>query len=279
MNKKLRFASGILLMLVLTAGLVFLLAWKSPPYYEVAGAPAKATPYIPFARYDAEHPRPYVVQQPGVVVFGAEHTRDPKHPQMARIEQEWKALRPTVALVEGRLGFLLPGIMDPVKELGEGGKVKALSKKDGIPVYNWDLSKEALAALLVKRFSAEQVVLAQVLNPYFSQLRFGRPEDEAAFLEPFFKRAAYVGLEDEVRTVADIDRLWKKYFPQTDWRTVSDETPLPGFLSEIMTVSNDLRNEQLIAAVQQLRARGERVFLICGSSHAVCVEPALKNHR
>src|SRR5262245_40029654 len=32
-----------------------------------------------------------------------------------------------VALVEGRPGFLIPGLMDPVREYGEGGEMKRLA--------------------------------------------------------------------------------------------------------------------------------------------------------
>jgi hypothetical protein len=31
----------------------------------------------------------------------------------------------------------------------------------------------------------------------------------------------------------------------------------------------------LVAAIKELTAKGERVFVISGSSHAVCVAPAL----
>jgi hypothetical protein len=166
--------------------------------------------------------------------------------------------------------------MDPVKHLGEGGKVKELAAKDGIPIYNWDLSKEALANELQQTFSREQIALAQILNPYFGNLRFGKPSSPEAFIEPYLKRAAYVGLESRFQNVDDIDKAWKRYFPGLDWRDVSDETRLPGYLGNLMEAGNNLRNQHLVNAVKELTAKGERVFVICGSSHAVCVEPAFR---
>ena len=71
--------------------------------------------------------------------------------------------------------------------------------------------------------------------------------------------------------------LWKKYFPAgPDWRDTSDEYALPGYLAAIMTTSNDIRNRQLVTIVKELTQKGERVFLICGSSHAYCVSPAFR---
>jgi len=263
---------------ILLAGVVYLVAWKSPAYYKTVNCASDAN-IVPFNKYDSisDHPRPLIVENRICVVFGASHTRDPRDPQIAEIEFKWKQLKPTIALVEGRLDFLLPGFMDPVKNLGEGGKVKALAGKDGVPVYNWDLSKEELATRLKQKFSAEQIALAQILSPYFSTVRFGKPASPEKFIEEYLHRAKYVGIEDKFRTAADVDLQWKKYFPAgPNWRDVSDETTLPGFLNSYLAAVNDLRNQQLVCAIRELTAKGERVFVICGSSHAACIQPAIK---
>lgn len=274
MKKLLKILGLLLLTAVVLGGAVFLLAWKSPKYYLPKSS--SSAPYLLFKNYRANHPKPYIIETANIIIFGAEHTRDPKDPQIKRIKDKWERLQPTVALVEGRLGFLLPAFMNPVQNLGEGGKVKELASRDDIPVYNWDLSKEALAKKMEAKFSKEQIALAQILNPYFADMRFGQPSDPEGFISRYLSRAANVGLQNEIRTPADVDRLWKKYFPNIDWQTVSDEYGLPGYLGEMMAVSNDFRNQQLIDAVKELTAKGERVFVISGSSHAVCVEPAFK---
>jgi hypothetical protein len=276
LQKIFRVLMWTLLLAVLLAGTVFLVAWKSPKYYTITTTYNPRDSMVPFAQYEApdDGGRPYVVQAPGLIIFGAHHTRDPESPQIAQMEQAWRQLRPTVALVEGRLGFLLPGVMDPVKELGEGGKIKELAGRDGIPLYNWDLSKEQLAAGLKERFSPEQIALSQILNPYFSNIRFGKPADPEGYIKPYLKRAAFAGEQEKFSTAADVDRIWKKYFPDRDWRDVSDEYRLPGYLGDMMAFTNDLRNRQLIAAVRELRAKGEKVFVGCGASHAYCVAPA-----
>ena len=275
MKKLLRISAWILGSTVLLLGLVFIIAWKSPKYYKIEKTSSLSQLYVPFRNYTGEYSRPFVIETTNAIIFGAEHTRDPKHAEIRLIEEKWKTIKPTIALVEGRLGFLLPMVMDPVENLGEGGKVKELAQKDDVPVYNWDLSKEELAAGLQKKYSKEQIALAQILQPYFSQVRFGKPDAEE-FLKPFFKRAAYVGLQDSIKTVQDIDRTWEKYFSDKDWRNVSDEHELPGYLNPMMADVNDLRNQQLISVVNELTGRGEKVFLICGSSHAWCVQPAFK---
>ena len=261
----------------LLCGLIFVISWKSPKYYTPSAAYDPNNPIIPFKDYNLEHPRPYIIRGESFVIFGGAHTRDPKDPEIAQIMEEWEKLRPTVALLEGRLGFLLPLFMDPVKNLGEGGKVKELAKRDNIPLYNWDLSKEVLAERLKGQFSPEQIALAQILNPYFSNLRFGKPGSPEKFIEEYLKRASYVGQQDNFKTSADVDRVWKKYFPGgPDWREVSDQYGLPGYIGEMGVVTNDIRNRQFVTVIKELLAKKEKVFAIMGSSHAVCVAPSFK---
>jgi len=274
MKKLLKLTAWIAGIVILTLGLIFLIAWKSPKYYTLQQQHQPYS-YIPFKDYNGEHPRPFIVEKGNALIFGAQHTRDPKHAEIAIIEQKWNAFKPTVALVEGRLGFLLPGVMDPVEELGEGGKVKELAHRDDVPLYNWDLSKEELAKQMQGKFSREQIAIAQILNPYFGNMRHGKPASPETYIEEYLKRAAYVGLQDSIKIAQDVDRIWKRYFPTKDWRDVTDEYGLPGYLGDMMTIGNDLRNQQLVAAIKELTAKGERVFVICGSSHAVCVAPAL----
>ncbi len=261
------------------AGAVYLVAWKSPSYYVVAeAATADHDRIVPFAEYGsiADHARPLIFRRDGLTVFGAEHTRDPDDPQIARIEEEWAALNPTIALVEGRLGFLLPGLMDPVRKLGEGGKVRQLAGSDGVPLFNWDLPKESLARRLMAHFEPDQIALAQILSPYVSNMRFGKPDSPEDVVAADLHRAAYVGREEAFRSVADVDSAWASYFPNgPDWRDVSDEYGLPGYLADMMAITNDLRNRQLLDAIAELRKQGERVFVVCGSSHAACIERAL----
>ena len=106
-----RFAAGIAGGAMLLTGVLWLVAWRSPPFYSAPPA-VLSQPILTMAQYDSlaeKHPRPYVVRAGGasgpgaLLLFGAEHTRDPADPELVRLRQEWKAFRPTVALVEGRL--------------------------------------------------------------------------------------------------------------------------------------------------------------------------------
>ena len=130
---------------------------------------------------------------------------------------------------------------------------------------------------MLDSFPAEQVALFYVLRPYFSNLRFGRPANPEKFVEEFrSKRTRYPGLEGTLPSIAAIDSMWARDFAGLpDWRETSDEYGLPGYLRQLSDRSNALRDEHLAAVLLDLVHRGERVFAVSGSSHAVKLDRAL----
>jgi hypothetical protein len=267
----------VALAVVLTV-LTFTYFWRSPDYYlDVQAYPGEAN-VVAKRDYRLGHPQPYLYESDGVLVFGSVHTEDPADPQLDDIENRWNGFRPTVALIEGRLGFLAPGFMDPVEEYGEMGRVYALAKADGVPTYTWELPWDRVATTLAGQYPPERVALYFVLRPYFSNLRFGRPDSPESFLEEYLHRASIPALAGTIDDVGDVDRIWRRDFPaERDWRDVSDEGPLVGYLVDIGNSSEDLRNQHLARVIHTLRVKGERVFVVCGSSHAVLIEPAVRS--
>ena len=248
---------------------------KGPAYY--ISQKQFTDSIISFKKYSSlpEIKPPYILKDKQYFIFGSAHTKDPNNPQIDLLEKYFKEFKPTVALVEGRLGFVSTLFMNPVKTYGEGGKLLVLAKKSGIPIYNWDLSKEQLADKMAGKFSAEQIALSQILNPYFSNLRYGKPSSPEEYVAKSLDRAKNVGLEKQFLSYKDVDNAWIKYFPKgPDWRNVSDEYGLPGYLADMINCTNDLRNRQLLSAIKELTAKGEKVFVVCGSSHAQCLSTA-----
>jgi hypothetical protein len=267
--------------LVAVSGILAILTytyfWRSPGYYlEVTAAPGEDR-VISLRDYDDSHPVPYVIRADHLLVFGAAHTQDPHDAQFPVMERSWREFKPTVALVEGRLGFLAPGLMDPVRTYGETGRVNALAKSAGVPTYTWEVPWERTAAEAAAKYPREQVALYFVLRPYFSQARQGKPDSPEKFVAEYLHRAAIPVLGGAIRSVADIDRIWRRDFAgQPDWRDVSDGRPLAGYLNEIAIEVDTARNRHLVRVVHALLGKGERVFVICGASHAAQIEPALR---
>ncbi len=270
----------------LTAGAWFT-SWTSPRSY-VPKAAMDTDRLMSARRYDEllpTHPRPYVVKRAigsgKVVVFGATHTKDPTDPQLTRLREEWNALKPTVALVEGRPSGPLAALRDPVTNFGESGLVVSLARRasweGGCVIYSWEPDREWEVRTMLAKFPKERVALFYILRPYVSDLRHGKPANPDAAIEATrAKRSKWPGLEGAIDSVAAVDAIWKRDFAGLpDWRETSDAYGWPGYLREISEVSRDLRTANMAAAILELTAQGERVFVVCGSSHAVRAEPAL----
>ncbi|MDY8135365.1 hypothetical protein [Aquimarina sp. 2201CG5-10] len=250
--------------------------WRSPKHYLEVNNCNKFNHILSMQEYGQladTHKRPYIIERKDVLVFGSEHIKTPEHQQNKFIEEAFDMFKPTVVLVEGRLGFLIPYFMDPVKKFGEMGKASELAKKHSLLLYSWDPPKGKQLDELKKEFNPEQLAIKEILTPYFGNLRFGKPESPEKFVEQYLQRAQWLGVQNKIKSIDDIDRIWKRDFPnEKDWRDTDDQWGLPGYLSEIADTSNLIRNQYLLCAIKKLTAQGEKVFVVCGSSHAVCIK-------
>ena len=260
-------------------------AWYRVPHYQITNPIELGAAIMSADAYASvidTHARPYVYElevtgSGAVLVYGATHTKDPGHPQITDIESRWHAFAPTVALVESDLGMMFPSFMDPVRTFGEVGAVHALAREADIATFTWEPTNDVLIESLKSQgFTARQIALRLILGPYFSNLRHGRPDDPEAFVEEFrAERVRWSGLENTFASVDEINVEWNRVFPDgPNWRDVSDEFGLPGFLGEMD--ANQARDEHFARAVIELVGVGERVYAVCGSSHAVKLEPALR---
>ena len=278
-----RILLGVMFLWLAVIGWGFVFAWRPLPVYSPASQANPAQPILTAAEYRLGHKNPYLVQASdstgggAVLVFGAEHVKDPGHPSLIAIRDEFETFSPTVVLCEGRMtGLLFPGLMDPVATYGESGLVRKMAYVDGCRVYTWEPDEETIVrGLLDQSFDEQQVAMRLILSPYFSNLRFGKPDDPDSYVEESIrKKSSWPLIGDVFSTVAEIDRAWQRYFPNgPDWRDVSDETELPGFLGQMD--SNLVRDRHLFSSICELVGQGEKVFVIAGSSHAVKLENAI----
>lgn len=286
--------AGFIFLGLLTASAILIqcnVIWRSPKSYQPKRLNDRKLSIMSLDAYTNSglintHPRPYVYQLQAtsgggaVFVFGADHSRDPQNSQMHQIEIGWKHFQPTVALVEGRLGFLFLWVQDPIRKYGEGGLTAMLAKKNHVPLYSWEPDRDAEIKYLIKRYDAKQVAAYYCLRPYRNNYS-GLTIDEAnrAMLELIKERTKYIDIEGKIRSVQQIDSLWKADYPQLmDWRFYRHPTNgwPQGTLSDINEASNQFRDVHMCLSIIDLVAQGERVFIMMGSSHAPRIERTLK---
>lgn len=264
----------------------FKIIWMSPSPYQSSEYRSLSTAIMTLDEYDSiidTHKRPYIYSIKSnsggeAVIVGVDHIKTPNHPQLDSLKKTWIKTTPSVALVEGRLGFLFTLIQNPVEEYGESGLTVSLAKRDGAKLYSWEPSREDEIAILLKDYPAEQLAMFYTFRPYFSNIRYGVPENPEETLQKYLEeRTSLPGIQGIYTSWEELDQIWSSEFPTIDWRTHSDQFGWPkGYLSDIAEVSNMARDLHLIQIILDLVSRGETVFITMGVSHAPRIEATLK---
>ena len=177
------------------------------------------------------------------------------------------------------MGLYVSTTAQAIRRFGEPAAVVALARRDDVPCHTLELDlAEEVRGVLDAGFDRQQVALFYVLRPYFGQRRFGRVADPESFVAEYHrKRTRLAGLEKTLANIGDIDAVWRRDFAgQPDWRDTTDAHGWPGYLGPIGARANLVRDEHMAQVILDLLTRGERVFAVCGSSHAVKLEPALR---
>ncbi|MCI5046761.1 MAG: hypothetical protein MRY59_04600 [Aquisalinus sp.] len=279
----------ILLFVLFAAGIVwaYFAAWRSPDTFALYKED-QTYEFMNWQVYEetaSEILPPYILQKEplnngAAFFFGAEHGRVPGDPQYRLIRKMWDEFAPSIALVEGRLGFLLPYLEDPTEKYGESGFVAKLARSQNIPYYSWELSKQDEISSLLKTHTKEQVALFIILRPYWGSVQTVRlPGADEIVTGLIEDRGARAGIEGTITSIADIDRIWARDFPDAaDWRDQSFGVELPGYFGELFIQANDVRDTHMLNTVMSLTEKGERVYVSAGWSHIVRIQSVLEQH-
>lgn len=212
-----------------------------------------------------------------LLYFGALHSKDPNHPEQAELRRVWREFRPTVALVEGRMGFFVGTATQGIRIFGEGAAVYAMAERDGIRLHTLEPPLEVEIAALEECGDRTQVGMFRFLSGYMSARR-GGPVSEFKIDRLLSKRAR--PLTEAFATREAFDKYFASQFPdETGWRDLPEQAMWPGrsdtLLHRMATRSNEARDEHFNRVMIDLVNRGERVLAIAGRSHTVVQEPVL----
>lgn len=228
---------------------------------------------------------PYVVDlrsgKGRLVFLGVTHTNDPQDPQFVQLRTRWDEVRPTVALVEGR-PTLHRGRLEDAAKKGEPAYVTALAARDGCRVLSLEPPMLSHGAALAAFENPDRVLTFLVLNGFVSDRRIeGKAPTDVMVNFMLLRRAKDYGLTTSIRSTDDLDALWGKDFPMSpNWRQVKEEAlwPSPGgtYLNRLARESNIVRDNHWARSMVDLVRSGETVFAVGGASHAIILEPVLR---
>src|SRR5713101_9186249 len=241
---------------------------------------------LSYKQYGAiEHQNPYILEfktAPGMLLlYGAEHTVDPKNPQVADIENRWAAFQPTVAYNEGGNPPTFEDFREAVQTYGEAGLVRSLAGRDQVAVATFEPPFDEEVAYLLKTYTPQQLkvfyALRQVTEERSRKATSSLEDRISSWLSRYLPAH---GLNNSPNTLAELGAACKKLFPElTDWHEVPEEWFGPRksghYTNELASDSGNFRNRYIFRLLVDRVRRGDRVFAVIGSSHVVMLEPAL----
>lgn len=273
---------GLLGILGLAIAYTALMAWRSPPVFTVESDPIE----YPLMSWDDYHDAARSVTLPiihersigkgAALIFGAEHSSDPSHPQFSDLQDVYDRFNPDVVLVEGRMGFFLPPLMHPIKMFGESGAMSANAKRDGLDLYTWELCRSCEPEQLRHRYSDRQVALYLLLRPYSGSddTTIAAARDRMSSI--IADRGNRPGISGVISSQEAFEAAWQEEFPDGPaWHTMHGIYGGPGFIGEMFEYGNDIRDHHLLNIIRELTDDGHRVMATVGWSHAVRLESAL----
>lgn len=216
---------------------------------------------------------PYILEinpadEGAILYYGASHTNAPDHPQISDIEDRWNEFKPTVALYEGRArGYFYGFLIEPFAGLPEPALVHKLARRNRVRLYSLEPPYEQEVAQLLVQFEPHQVALYFFLRVYISEA--GGIANDRLASDLLAKRTTISELRNSLSSLADVDRIWKRDFPETgDWRTLTDE-PDERYIPAISHKSRQIRGEHMLRTLVELARQGERVLAVVGSGHVI----------
>ena len=217
-----------------------------------------------------------------LLMFGAQHTNAPSHPELGEIERLWREFRPQVAFSEGGIRPPARSFDDAVTRFGEPGLLRLLADRDHVELRSLEPQEDEEAAALAPQFQPGQVKLFYVLRNLSSGSAAGGrslEERRRAALESARQRQRLTGPPS---TLKELDAVAARLLPELkDWHSISrswlDPTRADTFLNEIARRSSDYRNCYMLPLVVHAVREGKRVFVVVGGTHVVVQEAALRS--
>jgi hypothetical protein len=246
----------------------------------------KATTLISWPQYSRRSYRwPYVLQlttpHSALMYFGAQHTNDPRDPQLVALQRLWDEFRPDVALNEGGDPPVARTRDDAAEQYGETGLLRWLAARDGVAASNMDLPRELQAKSLLAEWPPANVKMFFLVRALLPCER--RPDCERTIeiqrILPII--SSTTGIKTEPNTLAEYEQALAHLPPSTEEvlhnHTAWFDPTRSGYpFNEMARKIVDSRDEAMILAVVQALRGGHRVFAVAGGSHVVREEPIIR---
>ena len=225
-----------------------------------------------------------------LTIFGAEHQRDPAHPQFARIAAAYAEAAPDLIFFEGPDRGIADNPEETIRTRGESGYARFLATRGEADIRSLEPSPGEQMAMLLAAHPLDQVNLFFVLREA-ARLRDREGRNGTALYEAVatligrsVEMAGRAGVTLPVTDLASLETLARRYWPDRDWRALPGDWFSPGaddtrtggqFLGAINRTDSMNRDRHMVRQLVEAVRSGRRVFAVVGRNHVPMQAPAL----
>lgn len=252
---------------------------------------------IAFKEYSAlKHKQPYFysIESSGQVLyyFGAEHKKDPRHPQFELLQEKWKEfLQKTfggksIVVFEGSVNINKETTLDEaIQKYGESGAIVFMGEKAHIVSTRPEPTIKDEADRLLREFSRDEIFYFYIVRGVVSWQRSLVRKEFDEFVRQNIKRykeaLEWSDFDFSFETVKKVhQQIFGKKFDLDD-RDFISKIPNPTYdesrINEIARMSSTIRNMAILDCIESYWQKGYSIFVVYGASHAVMQEPAIKS--
>ncbi len=252
---------------------------------------------ISFKEYSAiKHERPYFYFVESfkrvLYYFGAEHKKDPAHPQFKFLQKEWQEFlhktsgTKSVVIFEGSVNTNHQTTLEEaIEKYGESGAIVFFADQVHVPSVRPEPTIKDEVGKFLKDFSQDEIFYFYIIRGIASWQRAPVRKEFDEFVKLNIKRYQdELGWSDFDFSFETIKRIHGHIFGKEfdlDDKDFIAKIPNPMLneskINEIARKSSTIRNIAILDCIEKYWLEGYNIFIVYGASHAVMQERAIKD--
>lgn len=238
-----------------------------------------------------DHEEPYIYQIDAnngkLLYFGSRHSFDFDDPQMDTLMHRFIQFAPDIVITEAfpdKFDYSLTK-HEAIKTSGEFGLTWKLADEQGLPIHSIEPTRDKEVEYLTHQgWSDTQLMLYFTLKQVSQSQNQQQSLDFSALVPKYLASLKERFDLNGPVTLEDFEKAVQRLLPDVkDWQSISQHYFYPGpqdpafFTNRISTDSNIFRDNYHVEVITEAVQKGQKVFVIVGSAHAVMQEPALRS--
>lgn len=226
-----------------------------------------------------------------LVYFGAEHSNDPNNEQFRLMEKLWNEIlhkhsrENIISIFEGSGVFKINlSKEESILRFGESGFIAYLGNKSGVQVFGFEPNRGDIMKELIEKYDKENCFYQHIAQLILQWNRYLRKPDFENYINRFIKRdekeTGWGNFDFSLSNIKVIhEKLFNTTFDENDkdfFSKIVDPSKNIGIINEITRRVSLIRNINIVQGISGEWKKGNSIFVVYGSGHAVIQEPALK---